>query len=70
MIIYGVSKSGRIHRNVQREYVRDAEEETKTCRACKRTMPVSEFLPDRRSGDGFSMLCEVCIETRKNVSGW
>ena len=70
MIIYGVSKSGRIHRNVQPEYVRGDEEETKECRACKRTLPVSEFLPDRRSSDGFSAMCEVCIETRKNVSGW
>ena len=43
------------------------EMETRTCKKCGRTLPLSEFHKSGRSKDGLSFVCEDCVKkTRKD----
>lgn len=60
MEIYGVSKTGRIHRKVQEAVEAGYVGPKKKCRVCKRVLPVTEFSESTETRDGRLGKCHEC----------
>ena len=60
MKVYGVSKTGRIHREVQEAVEVGYIGPKKKCRVCSRTLPVTEFGSTIDTRDGYKAKCLEC----------
>lgn len=76
MIIYGVSKGGRIHRNEQPVYVPTDKRPigSKACSVCHEVKDVSSFHRDSNAKSGYRSSCKECYrklyqERREHMRG-
>ena len=62
MIIYGVSKAGRIYRNEQPVYVPTIMKpmNSKVCSKCGCTKDIGMFAKDCKAKDGYRSSCKAC----------
>lgn len=60
MKIYGISKTGRIHREMQEAVEVGYIGPKKKCRVCKRVLPVAEFSETTETRDGRKPKCREC----------
>lgn len=68
MIIYGVSKTGRIYRNEQPAPKDKANgEKVKVCRICGEELPLSQFRRQAKSIDGHCIYCKKCASAKERA---
>lgn len=61
MIIYGTSKAGIIHGNVQDAPVQGVPNGKKKCRVCGSILPLSMFHRNKTTKDGLRAECKACF---------
>ena len=67
MKVYGVSKTGRIHREVQEAVEVGYIGPKKKCRVCSRVLPVHEFDKSGVTRDGYAAKCRECARAYEKI---